>query len=228
MEKEEINHFSKVPEDRTAVDNILRLNHGNQMRLGLMADAKANIMITVASIVFSITIANLDNEVMKWPLLTFAFGCFFSLVFAIFAIIPKTDYPKDRHGDIDRSSPHFNPLFFGHFAHIDIDEYKEDYAEKLMTDDIVYDALAGDIYGQGKVLALSKYKFLKWSYMSFLWGMIGAVLVFLLRGPLGEFVLPYLIRGLDAFIDEMNWMLDGMKHLACQSSTVCRNGLNGN
>jgi len=165
---------------------------------------------------------------MKWPLLTFAFGCFFSLVFAIFAIIPKTDYPKDSTGDIDRKSPFFNPLFFGHFAHIDIDEYKEDYAEKLMTDDIIYDALAGDIYGQGKVLALSKYKFLKWSYMSFLWGMIGAVLVFLLRGPLGEFVLPYLIRGLDAFIDEMNWMLDGMKHLACQSSTVCRNGLNGN
>ena len=64
--------FEKVPEDRTAVDNILRVNHGNQMRLGLMADAKANIMITVSSIVFSVTLANLDNEVMKWPLLTFA------------------------------------------------------------------------------------------------------------------------------------------------------------
>ena len=228
MEKEEVNHFSKVPEDRTAVDNILRLNHGNQMRLGLMADAKANIMITVASIVFSITIANLDNEVMKWPLLTFATGSFFSLLFAIFAIIPKTDYPKDRKGDIDRDSPVFNPLFFGHFAHIDIDEYKEDYAEKLMTDDIVYDALAGDIYGQGKVLALSKYKFLKWSYMSFLWGMVGAVLVFLLRGPFGDFILPYLIRGLDAFINEMLWMLEGMKHLVCQASYQCRNGLNGN
>ena len=64
--------------------------------------------------------------------------------------------------------------------------------------------------------------------MSFLWGIVGAVLVFLLRGPVGEFVLPYLIRGLDTFIDEMNWMLDGMKHLACQGSTICRNGLNGN
>ena len=83
--------FSKVPEERTAEDNILRVNHGNQMRLGLMADAKANIMITVASIVFSVTIANLDNDLMKWPLLTFAFGCFFSLLFAIFAIIPKIE-----------------------------------------------------------------------------------------------------------------------------------------
>ena len=224
MEKEEINHFSKVPEDRTAVDNILRLNHGNQMRLGLMADAKANIMITVASIVFSITIANLDNEVMKWPLLTFATGSFFSLLFAIFAIIPKTDYPKDRKGNIDRDSPAFNPLFFGHFAHLPIDEYKEDYAEKLMTDDIVYDALASDIYGQGKVLALSKYKFLKWSYMSFLWGMIGAIVVFILQGPVGDFVLDWLKSIFDLLVGEAIFTLDGMKYLLCQSSSVCRSG----
>ena len=70
----QINHFNEIPEGRTAVDNILRVNHGNQMRLGLMADAKANIMITVTSIVFSVTVANLDNEVMKWPLLGFACG----------------------------------------------------------------------------------------------------------------------------------------------------------
>ena len=178
------NPFNKVPEFRTSVDNILRVNHGNQMRLGLMADQKANIMITVASIVFSITIANLDNEVMKWPLLTFVVGSFFSLLFAIFAIIPSTDYPKDKDGEIDRKSPLFNPLFFGHFAHLSIEEYKEDYAETLMTDDKVYDAMAGDIYGQGKVLALNKYKFLKWSYTSFLWGMSGAIIVFIAQNVL--------------------------------------------
>ena len=179
------NPFNKVPEFRTSVDNILRVNHGNQMRLGLMADQKANIMITVASIVFSITIANLDNETMKWPLLTFAIGSFFALLFAIFAIIPNTDYPKTKGSkEIDRESPLFNPLFFGHFAHLSIEEYKEDYAETLMTDDKVYDAMAGDIYGQGKVLALSKYKFLKWSYSSFLWGMVGAITVFIVQNIL--------------------------------------------
>ena len=179
------NCFEKVPEYRTSVDNILRVNHGNQMRLGLMADAKANIMITVASIVFSITIANLDNEVMRWPLLAFAFGSFFALLFAIFAIIPSTDYPKRKgSNEIDRESPLFNPLFFGHFAHLPIEEYKEDYANTLMTDDKVYDAMAGDIYGQGKVLALNKYKFLKWSYTSFLWGMSGAIIVFIVQNVL--------------------------------------------
>ena len=180
--EDRINHFKQVPENRTAVDNILRVNHGNQMRLGLMADAKANIMITVTSIVFSVTVANLDNEVMKWPLLAFAFGCFFSLLFAIFAIIPNTDYPKIKGTkEIDRKSPIFNPLFFGHFAHLDIHEYKEDYAKILMTDDNVYDSMAGDIFGQGKILALKKYKYLKWSYNCFLIGMSVAIIVFLIQ-----------------------------------------------
>ena len=180
--EDRINHFKEVPENRTAVDNILRVNHGNQMRLGLMADAKANIMITVTSIVFSVTVANLDNEVMKWPLLAFAFGCFFSLLFAIFAIIPNTDYPKIKGTkEIDRKSPIFNPLFFGHFAHLDIHEYKEDYAKILMTDDNVYDSMAGDIFGQGKILALKKYKYLKWSYNCFLIGMSVAIIVFLIQ-----------------------------------------------
>ena len=176
-----IKHFEDVPEGRTAVDNILRVNHGNQMRLGLMADAKANIMITVASIVFSITIANLDNEVMRYTLLTFAVGSFFSLLFAIFAIIPNTDYPRVKWSkEIDRDSPIFNPLFFGHFAHLDIDEYKEDYAEILSTDDSIYDSMAGDIYGQGKILALKKYKYLKWSYNCFLTGMSCAIITFVI------------------------------------------------
>jgi len=219
---DETNPFSKVPEDRTAVDNILRVNHGNQMRLGLMADAKANIMITVASVVFSVAIANLDNELVKWPLLTFAFGCFFALLFAIFAIIPKTDYPKDVTGDIDRKSPIFNPLFFGHFAHLPIDEYKDDYAETLMTDDSVYDALAGDIYGQGKVLALRKYKFLKWSYMSFLLGMISAVVVFIFQGSFGDVIFDGVLRIFDVIKGEINFTWDDVKHLLCQSSVTCR------
>ena len=219
---DESNPFSKVPEDRTAVDNILRVNHGNQMRLGLMADAKANIMITVASVVFSVAIANLDNELVKWPLLTFAFGCFFALLFAIFAIIPKTDYPKDVTGDIDRKSPIFNPLFFGHFAHLPIDEYKDDYAETLMTDDSVYDALAGDIYGQGKVLALRKYKFLKWSYMSFLLGMISAVVVFIFQGSFGDVIFDGVSKIFDIVKGEINFTWDDVKHLLCQSSVTCR------
>lgn len=222
MEEEKLGPFTKIPEDRTAVDNILRINHGNQMRLGLMADAKANIMITVSSIVFSVTIANLGNETMKWPLLAFASGCFFTLLFAIFAIIPKTAYPKLPGSDeIDRNSPWFNPLFFGHFSHIPIEEYKENYASKLMTDDKIYDALAGDIYGQGKVLALSKYKYLKWSYNSFLIGMSLAIFVFLLQSQIDN-----VITIKDVIFNELSLLSDGFKEVVCMASSICRENTN--
>ena len=79
--------FDSVPEDRTAVDNIFRLNVTNQMRLNIMADQKANIMITVTAIVFSVTVAELDNKLLMYPLLFFAGCCiisFFSVMWEVF------------------------------------------------------------------------------------------------------------------------------------------------
>ena len=174
----ETDFFDKVPEDRTAVDNIFRLNVTNQMRLNIMADAKANIMITVTAIVFSVTVAELDNEVMRNPLMFFAMCCIGSLLCAIIAIIPNTNYPKDEDGNLDKTSPNFDPLYFGHFAQMDIEDYKEHYADSLMTDDKVYDTLAKEMYISGKTLALVKYKWLRWSYSAFLFGMFGAMVIF--------------------------------------------------
>jgi len=221
------NFFDKIPEDRTAVDNILRINVNNQVRLTVMADQKANIMITVASIVFSVTVANLDNEVMKWPLLFFAFGCTISLLAAIFAIIPQTGYPKiPGTNEIDRDSPMFNPLFFGHFAHIPIDEYKEDYAETLMTDDRIYDALAGDIYGIGTTLMNNKYKWLRRSYMAFLVGMSGAIVIFCFQ-TIGSMDWVWLIK--EVITGEIQFLWEGVKSIGgslgetlCQWSAKCR------
>jgi hypothetical protein len=61
---------------------------------------------------------------------------------------------------------------------MDIEDYKEHYADSLMTDDKVYDTLAKEIYISGKTLALVKYKWLRWSYSAFLVGMFGAMIVF--------------------------------------------------
>ena len=221
------NPFDAIPEDRTAVDNILRINVNNHVRLTVMADQKANIMITVASIVFSVTVANLNNEVMKWPLLFFALGCTVSLLAAIFAIIPQTGYPKvPGTNEIDRDSPAFNPLFFGHFAHIPIDEYKEDYAETLMTDDRIYDALAGDIYGIGTTLMNNKYKWLRRSYMAFLVGMSGAIVIFCIQ-TIGSMDWIWLMK--DAIAGEIQFLWEGVKSIGgslgetlCQWAAKCR------
>jgi len=215
------NFFDNVPEDRTAVDNIFRLNVTNQMRLNIMADQKANIMITVSAIVFSVTVAELDNPVMKYPLMFFAVCCILSLLCAIVAIIPNTNYPKDEDGNLDRTSPHFKPLYFGHFSHMDVEEYKEHYADTLRTDDTIYDALANEMYTSGKTLSLVKYRWIRWSYSAFLAGMFGAMVIFLFGLPIFTDVLDVIANqfGLNGIV----WQ--NFREGFCQLSVVCRNKL---
>ncbi len=167
--------FHDVPPDRTAVDNILRLNYTNQLRLTLMADTKANIMITVSSIVFSICLANITNPTLTLPLSILGMCSTISLIFAIIVIMPKINYPKTKTGHIDKNSPFYNPLFFGHFAHIPIQEYKDEYKKRLMRDEFITDALVSDIYGIGRVIATNKFKYLRYSYITFLGGLAGTI-----------------------------------------------------
>ena len=219
--KESVNFFDNVPEDRTAVDNIFRLNVTNQMRLNVMADQKANIMITVSAIVFSVTVAELDNPVMRYPLMFFALCCIISLLCAIVAIIPNTNYPKDEDGNLDRTSPHFNPLYFGHFSHLDVEEYKENYADTLRTDDTIYDALANEMYTSGKTLALVKYRWIRWSYSAFLAGMFGAMVIFL-------FELPIFTDVLGVIDNQFGWngiVWQNFREGFCHLSVICRNNL---
>ena len=60
--------------------------------------------------------------------------------------------------------------------------------------------------------------------MSFRLGMVCAVIVFVLQGPFGDVILDGASNILDVIIGELNFTLDGMKHLLCQSSSVCRSG----
>ena len=171
------NCFDGVPEDRTAVDNIFRLGVTNQMRLNINADQKAGQMITVSAIVFSVTAANLDNPILMYPLMFFAICCILTLLFAIIAIIPNAKYPKNKLGELDQTSGKFDPLYFGHFSYLKKNEYKAYYALTLMNDDKIYDALAEEMYFSGKALALVKYKWLRWSYAMFLFGMVGSIMI---------------------------------------------------
>tara|TARA_B100000949_G_C14282079_1_gene452272 strand:+ start:1200 stop:1820 length:621 start_codon:yes stop_codon:yes gene_type:complete len=169
--------FENIEGNRTSVDNILRLNYNYQLRLTLMADTKANIMITVSSIVFSITIANITTELLFYPLLALGICSVIALVCAIIVIMPKIDFPKTKTGKIDKTSPFYNPLFFGHFAHISILEYKQEYAKRLQTDAQIINALTGDLYGIGRVIATNKFKYLRYSYTSFLIGLSLAITI---------------------------------------------------
>jgi hypothetical protein len=135
--------------------------------------------------------------------------------------MPRIGYPKIKGTNlIDKTSPFYNPLFFGHFSYISLEEFKQEYAHRLEKDSRTYDAIVGDIYGLGRVLATNKFKWLRYSFQSFLCGIIGAIVSYTFLDSI-KFIFNFLKEFcLKAYI-EWQFTLDGFSQLICILSNRC-------
>src|SRR5436190_22773574 len=85
---------------RSSVDNLLRTVQQHHVQLSLMADMKANILITISSIMLTIALARANDAQLRPALLTLAAACLISLVLAIIAILPT--FARRRSGPVTR------------------------------------------------------------------------------------------------------------------------------
>lgn len=158
---------------RGSIDTALRSAMTQQTQLSTMADAKANLMITVSSIVLSVAFTQVEDETLRWPLLVLGVFSTSSLVLAVLAVLPAWA-KRNEPGALRRP---VNPFFFGSFAHLDIDEYLDALARTLRDDASLYETIGRDLHGQGVVLARHKYRYLRYSYLLFLTGMVATAVV---------------------------------------------------
>ena len=154
---------------RSSVDNLLRTVQQHHVQLSLMADMKANILITISSILLTIALARANDPNLRPALLTLAVACLISLVLAIIAILPTFARRKKL--------THPNMLFFGHFASMTEDEYFREMEEMLASDPRLIEVAVRDIHSQGVYLFRKKYRFLRFAYVALLFGFILATLV---------------------------------------------------
>jgi F0F1-type ATP synthase assembly protein I len=161
--------FGRVPERNTA-DNMLRTAQQHHVQLSVMADIKANIIITVSSIVMTLTIGRLDDPGLRTSAIILLVFTMLALLLAILAVLPKYR-PLRLSGDGDLPAQ-FNLLFFGHFAELDRERFLREVAARMGTDGVVYDTIARDLYSLGYYLAHYKYRFLRWAYLFFLTGFL--------------------------------------------------------
>jgi len=156
----------------SALDNVLRTVQQMQVQLSAMADTKASIMITVCSIVLTVGVTRFQDPILRWPLVGLTICTLLALLFAILAVLPSLGYPQDGLGKVDVLSPSFNLLFFGHFSHLSRDHF-ESLLDSMARDNAeIYRMIARDLYGQGIVLARKKYRMLRYSYVTFLTGVV--------------------------------------------------------
>jgi len=162
------------------IQTMLRMTSGNHLRLSDMADSKANILISVNSIIISVILGVLLRKLEEVPYLTIPTIIFLvvsltTIVISIIATRPKVGSGTFTRQDIvDKNT---NLLFFGNFHKTSFEEYNLAMREMMMDKDYLYGSLIKDIYTLGSVLG-RKYRLVRLAYNIFMIGIIISVLSF--------------------------------------------------
>ena len=172
----------KKKEDKPSrgIETLFRLTSRNHMELSALADNKAGIMISVNSIIISVMLSVLVGRLEEYPhllipTLILLLVNITTIIFGILATRPKIVGDQFTQEDIDNKK--INLLFFGHFNKLSLETYQNGIWQMLADKDYLYSSLTKDIYYLGVVLG-RKYKYLRWSYTIFMWGLIVAVIAF--------------------------------------------------
>ncbi|HIG73825.1 MAG TPA: hypothetical protein EYQ24_04390 [Bacteroidetes bacterium] len=168
---------------KRGVETMFRTAYRVNMDLSSLADAKANIMISINGLIISILIGGISSKLdaNPWllaPAIIFLTGCLSSIIFAVLAARPRV---QTEHVTLDQvRNRSANLLFFGNFAHLSRDEFVEGMRELMVDSRGLYESMMLDIYGVGSVLQ-KKYTRLRWSYTLFMialvFGVIGFIIV---------------------------------------------------
>lgn len=169
-------------------ESMFRLTASNQMRLSAIADKKANILISINSILISVSAALMSAQPLAGilnnpfpqkeqiiPLAILFFFSLLSLVFAILSCRPKLNSEKFTEEDLDKHR--VNLLFFGNFHRIAYPRYDKVVKEMMHDYDYLYTNMIKDQYFLGKSL-FRKYKLLRIAYDIFMYGFIIAAIAF--------------------------------------------------
>jgi hypothetical protein len=156
------------------ISTVFRIMANNHASLSQMADSKANIMISVNSIILSVIISVLirhldENPNLVIPTIMLVLVCVATIIYAVRATRPNISEGIFTREDIQNKKT--NLLFFGNFHNMNLQDYDWAMREMLNSRDYLHGSMIKDIYFLGVVLA-KKYRYLRISYNIFMYGLI--------------------------------------------------------
>ena len=144
----------------------------NHIKLSEMADRKANLMISVNTIVISVILSAYVRKIdtpahLIIPSVILLVVCLTTIVVSLIATNPTIAPRKKRFSK--PGAPPVDLLFFGYYSQLTADEYRQHLRQLLSNEEDIYTSLIDNIYAQGQVLA-RKYRLLKFAYHFFMIG----------------------------------------------------------
>lgn len=154
--------------------HLVRTSLQTNLALSQMADTKASILMGATFVVFTIAVGQARGGTLPWSLGVLALFAFVSAMCAVFAVLPSVSGPgagKLHGGKV-------NKMFFGHFTHMDEEEWTASILADLKADETVFRTMLHDVYQNGQVLQRKKYRYLAYAYKSFMAGLVLTVVTF--------------------------------------------------
>ncbi|MGW8121703.1 Pycsar system effector family protein [Roseivirga echinicomitans] len=163
------------------IETMFRTTSKNHLELSAMADNKANIMISVNTIILTVVVSVLIRKLYEYPNLVIPtimliVVCLVTIVLSILATRPNVS--SGVFTDEDVLNKKTNLLFFGNFHKMKLDRYQWGMREMMNDSDYLYGSLTKDIYFLGVVLG-KKYRLLRIAYTTFMIGFVLSILAFL-------------------------------------------------
>ncbi len=161
------------------VETLFRTSYRTHIDMSALADAKANIMITINGLIVSILLASIAPKIdanpwLLLPTTALLGGCLVAMVYAVLAARPRLNSRMVHLDDVRRDAA--NILFFGNFVSLPQDDYVQGMTELIKDGDRLYVNMLRDIYSLGRVLE-HKFRLLRVSYTVFMYSLvIGAAL----------------------------------------------------
>ncbi len=162
------------------VETMYRTTYNTHNNLSALADHKANLMLSINTIMISITVSVLVPKLETAPYLilptvVLLLVCLSSIILATLSTRPKVTKGEVTLEDIRQKRS--NLLFFGNFFNMKLEDFQWGMMEMIRDPDFQYNSMTRDLYFLGKVLS-KKYRYLTYCYNIFMFGMVIAVLLF--------------------------------------------------
>ena len=152
----------------TAAIYMLRTVQQHHVQLSVMADVKASILITAASIMVTAFVALTSSIGLEPGIVAAAPLVLASLGLAIFAVLPKASPNAGPEPD----SADFNLFFFAHFGSLSSDEFADQMMSIIGDPKEIYLRQIKDIYQLGTYLRTNKYRYLRLAYLALFLGVV--------------------------------------------------------
>lgn len=182
LSKKDIKKLKKLSKrDDRGIQTLFRLTSRNHFTLNAMVDRKANIMISINSIILSVMIGGLVGglsgawDVHLLPVMTLVLTSALSIIFAVISIRPEVSHGVFTREELEAKKG--NLLFYGNFLKMPLKDYEREMLLLLNDANYLYLSMIRDIYYLGETLN-KKNRLLRVSLNIFMVGIIVAVLLF--------------------------------------------------